>query len=101
MPLVRLIDVFFSYRDSVPILTGASLQFGRGWTGVVGPNGAGKSTLLALLAGEITPERGHVKLDPPGLHVQLCRQTAELLTFRDRIVRTRRRRRFAANPGRA
>ena len=80
MPLVRLIDVSFSYRDSVPILTGASLQFGRGWTGVVGPNGAGKSTLLALLAGEITPERGHVKLDPPGLHVQLCRQTAELLT---------------------
>jgi len=56
MPLVRLIDVSFSYRDSVPILTGASLQFGCGWTGVVGPNGAGKSTLLALLAAELTPE---------------------------------------------
>jgi len=80
MPLVRLIDVSFSYRDSVPILTGASLQFGCGWTGVVGPNGAGKSTLLALLAAELTPERGHVKLDPVGLQVQLCRQTAELLT---------------------
>jgi len=80
MPLVRLIDVSFSYRDSVPILTGANLQFSRGWTGVVGPNGAGKSTLLALLARDLTPERGHLKLDPPALRVQFCRQTVELLT---------------------
>ncbi len=80
MPLVRLVDVSYSYRDSVPILTGANLQFGPGWTGVVGPNGAGKTTLLRLLAGEIAPEQGHVKLDPPGLLVRFCRQTAENLS---------------------
>ncbi len=80
MPLVRLFDVSFSFSDSVPILTGANLHFGRGWTGVVGPNGAGKSTLLRLVAGEIEPERGHIKFDPPGLSVRLCHQTAERLT---------------------
>jgi ATPase subunit of ABC transporter with duplicated ATPase domains len=80
MPLVRLVEVSFSYRDSVPILTGASLHFGRGWTGLVGPNGAGKTTLLRLLAGEIDPEHGHIKFDPPGLRVEFCHQTAERLT---------------------
>jgi ATP-binding cassette subfamily F protein uup len=30
--------------------------------GIVGPNGAGKSTLLKLLLGELTPEKGKVRL---------------------------------------
>lgn len=80
MSLVRLIDVSFSFSDSVPILDGLSLQLGRGWSGVVGANGAGKTTLLRLIAGEIVPEHGHVKFDPPALTVQLCHQTAEVLT---------------------
>jgi ATPase subunit of ABC transporter with duplicated ATPase domains len=80
MPLVRLFDVTFSYRDSVPILTGSNLQFGSGWTGIVGPNGAGKTTLMRLVAGEIEPDHGHVKFDPPGVAIALCRQTSECLT---------------------
>jgi molybdate transport system ATP-binding protein len=32
-------------------------------TGIFGPSGSGKSTLMALLAGLITPDSGHVKLD--------------------------------------
>jgi ATP-binding cassette, subfamily F, member 3 len=36
--------------------------------GVVGPNGCGKSTLLALLAGEISPERGDIDM-PPALAI--------------------------------
>ena len=32
-------------------------------TAVFGPSGAGKSTLLACLAGMITPDRGHIKIE--------------------------------------
>lgn len=31
--------------------------------GIVGPNGAGKSTLLQLITGNLTPTRGHVRVD--------------------------------------
>jgi branched-chain amino acid transport system ATP-binding protein len=30
---------------------------------VIGPNGAGKTTLIALLAGDIAPDAGHIRLD--------------------------------------
>lgn len=31
--------------------------------GIIGPNGAGKSTLFAMIAGELTPDSGAVRLD--------------------------------------
>jgi ATPase subunit of ABC transporter with duplicated ATPase domains len=38
-----------------------TIRRGERWC-VMGKNGAGKSTLLKMVAGQLTPDRGHVRL---------------------------------------
>ena len=38
------------------------LAIGPGRTGLIGANGTGKSTLLKLIAGELPPSRGSIKV---------------------------------------
>jgi ATPase subunit of ABC transporter with duplicated ATPase domains len=71
---VRLERLSFAFRNSVPLLASVAARLERGWTGLVGENGCGKSTLLRLLAGELTPDRGRVGIDPPRASVALCPQ---------------------------
>ncbi|MGP3986086.1 ABC-F family ATP-binding cassette domain-containing protein [Streptomyces sp. 3N207] len=52
----------FSWPDGSPVLTDFELTVGPGRTGLIGLNGSGKSTLLKLLAGELRPEAGSVKV---------------------------------------
>ena len=55
-------NLSFSY-DGLPILSDFSTDILRGdKVGIIGPNGAGKTTLLRLLLGQLTPERGTVRL---------------------------------------
>jgi ATP-binding cassette subfamily F protein uup len=49
--------------DGKPVITDFSTLVSRGdRIGIVGANGAGKSTLLKILLGELTPDKGTVKL---------------------------------------
>ncbi|MGY5128702.1 ABC-F family ATP-binding cassette domain-containing protein [Streptomyces nigrescens] len=52
----------FAWPDGSPVLEDFPLVVGPGRTGLVGLNGAGKSTLLKLMAGELAPTAGSVKV---------------------------------------
>ncbi|MFJ3669892.1 ABC-F family ATP-binding cassette domain-containing protein [Streptomyces sp. NPDC090106] len=55
-------SVFFGWPDGSPVFEGLDVAFGPGRTGLVGVNGSGKSTLLKLVAGELTPADGAVRV---------------------------------------
>lgn len=52
----------FTWPDGTPVFEGLDIAFGPGRTGLVGVNGSGKSTLLKLIAGELTPADGVVRV---------------------------------------
>ena len=54
-------DLSFSWPDGASVLSGLTVSFGPGRTGLIGVNGSGKSTLLKLIAGELRPGSGTVK----------------------------------------
>ncbi|MEU0965749.1 ABC-F family ATP-binding cassette domain-containing protein [Streptomyces sp. NPDC005917] len=59
---VTCTSLSFSWPDGSPVLDGLEVAVGPGRTGLVGVNGSGKSTLLKLIAGELTPSDGSVKV---------------------------------------
>ncbi|MFD7445172.1 ABC-F family ATP-binding cassette domain-containing protein [Streptomyces sp. NPDC059909] len=52
----------FSWPDGTSVFEDFQLAAGPGRTGLVGLNGSGKSTLLRLIAGELTPAAGTVRV---------------------------------------
>ncbi|OLZ70379.1 ABC transporter [Streptomyces sp. IMTB 2501] len=52
----------FAWPDGTAVFDGLDIAFGPGRTGLIGVNGSGKSTLLKLLAGELAPADGTVKV---------------------------------------
>ncbi|KFF95801.1 ABC transporter [Streptomyces scabiei] len=52
----------FAWPDGTPVFNDLQIAFGPGRTGLVGVNGSGKSTLLKLIAGDLTPSDGTVRV---------------------------------------
>jgi ATPase subunit of ABC transporter with duplicated ATPase domains len=55
-------DLHFSWPDGRTLFDGLSFTVGSGRTALVGANGSGKSTLLRLIAGELGPSGGSVRV---------------------------------------
>ncbi|GGM25794.1 MULTISPECIES: sugar ABC transporter ATP-binding protein [Micromonospora] len=62
-PWLSAVGLHKQFGPTVAI-SGADLTLRPGEIrGVVGPNGAGKSTLMQILAGNLTPEHGEIRID--------------------------------------
>ena len=55
-------DLHFSWPDGAVLFDGLSFTVGPGRTALIGVNGSGKSTLLRLIAGELSPSGGSVRV---------------------------------------
>jgi ATP-binding cassette subfamily F protein 3 len=80
--VLEMEDVRYAHEDSdVPLLEGLDLVIERGErVALLGPNGTGKSTIMRLATGELSPQRGLVRL---GNNVSPAYQDQQLARLHD------------------
>ncbi|WP_405824418.1 ATP-binding cassette domain-containing protein [Streptomyces sp. NBC_01390] len=59
---VAVTSLSFAWPDGTVVFDGLDVAVGPGRTGLVGVNGSGKSTLLKLIAGQLRPANGTVRV---------------------------------------
>ncbi|MFD8524781.1 ABC-F family ATP-binding cassette domain-containing protein [Streptomyces capillispiralis] len=59
---ITCVSLTFTWPDGTTVFEGLDVAFGPGRTGLVGVNGSGKSTLLKLIAGDLAPADGAVRV---------------------------------------
>ena len=77
MTVLEAHGVGVAWAASMPVWKDVTFVLERGFYGLVGANGAGKTTLLRVLAGEIAPHEGTVRLRPADATVVHCPQTID------------------------
>jgi ABC-type multidrug transport system ATPase subunit len=66
---LRAQDLIHEFIPGVRALDNVNFEIGRGeMLCIIGPSGSGKSTLLSVLAGQIEPTRGRVRLNEASLY---------------------------------
>ena len=66
--LIEIEDLHFSYGDN-KVFNGINLKIERGKVvAILGVGGSGKSTLLRLIGGQLTPDRGCIRVDGRVVH---------------------------------
>lgn len=83
MAYLSIENIFASYKDNKPVLTGVGFSVEKGEiASLIGPSGSGKSTLLRVLVGLTKPKSGRVLLD--GVPISYANKKA-LREARDRF----------------
>ncbi|MFI7382244.1 ABC-F family ATP-binding cassette domain-containing protein [Streptomyces sp. NPDC049813] len=59
---VTVTGLAYAWPDGTGVFDGLQAAFGPGRTGLIGVNGSGKSTLLQLIAGDLAPAEGTVRV---------------------------------------
>lgn len=95
-PAVVVDGLRFAWPDGTPVLTDLTVTFAAARTGLIGPNGSGKSTLLRLVAGELTPDAGSVRVAGELRYLRQDAAVAPGATIADLLGIARARRALAA-----
>lgn len=75
---LRVQDIIHEFAPDIKALDNVSFEVGRGeMMCIIGPSGSGKSTLLSVIAGQLEPSRGRVRLNEASLY----QNRSELIRF--------------------